>query len=74
MSRSYFDIEPRQDGKARAIIESIAHVLARDAKYNKSHASMIVCSLATELRNYLSDDEVNELFADFQRLQRGLNG
>ena len=53
-----------------SIIEAFAYVLAREAKWHKSQMSMLVCSLATELRNFMSEEAVNQLFDDFQRYQR----
>lgn len=52
------------------VLESIAHVMAKHAKFHNSEAAMIVCNLAEELRNYMTNEEVNALFDMFSIAKR----
>lgn len=53
-----------------SILESAAHVLGKDAKYNLSHASMLACDFGKEISNYLPTETVNEFFNLFERAKK----
>lgn len=49
-----------------SVLESVAFVLAKDAKYNNSHASMVAVDFGREISNYLPTETVNEFFNMFE--------
>ena len=54
------------------LLESIAHALAKASRYEstRSIAAMIARDLANDLRNGLSDTDVNEFFSLFEQAKQ----
>lgn len=53
--------------KDKAILEAIARTLANHARWQNSEAAMLMCDLARDLHNFMTDAEINDLFNMYEQ-------
>ncbi len=56
---------PTETDITLTLLESVAQVLGKQARYNLGLASMLAVDFATEVDNYLSREDINKFFDMF---------